>query len=104
MRLLLSLLILIVLSNSAHAQLDEVRDKLEEYDFPVEVLKENLKDADADFYFDVEITTVSSTDTKIEKASFDPTLEIGERWNLHSVNGEAPSKKELKNWKPSWQT
>lgn len=104
MRLLLYLLLLIVLSNGAHAQLDEVRDKLEEYNFPIEVLKENLKDADADFYFDVENTTVSSTDTKIEKASFDPTKEIGERWNLLSVNGEAPSRKEYKSFDKAHNT
>lgn len=93
-----------MISISAFSQTEEVMKKLKEYNISSEVLSSNLKDADAEHFFDLKITTITDSDTKIEKGKFDPTKNIGERWMLLSVDGETPSKKDLKNFDKAHNT
>jgi len=98
------LLLVFTISTSIYAQKSEVLEKFEEYQFSENFLTESLKDADATHSFDAKITTIDGTDTKIEEAKFDPKNEIGERWILISVNGNTPSKKELRQFNKSHNT
>lgn len=100
----LLLLIALTTSLSTFAQKSEVINKLKEYHFTDEFLTTNLKDADAEHYFDVKITTINSPETKIEEAKFDPSKNIGVRWILLSVDGDNPSKKDLKNFDKAHNT
>lgn len=97
-------LIALTISMSSFAQKSKVMDKLKEYHFKDDFLTKNLKDADAEYYFDVKITTINSSETKIEEAKFDPSKNIGERWILLSVDGDSPSRKDLKNFDKAHNT
>ena len=97
-------LIALMISLSATSQKDMVSEKLEEYNFSSESLSSGLKDADAEHYFDAKLTTDDGTKIKVEEAKFDPTKNIGERWILVSVDGNAPSNKDLKNFDKAHNT
>jgi len=101
-----SLFLLLTLFSSVNAfsQKAAIIDKLKEYEFSEDLLTENLKDADAEYYFKLKTTTISTTETKVENGEFDPSRPIGERWKLLSVNGNTPSKKEIKNYHKAHNT
>lgn len=98
------LFIAIIATLNSYAQKDEVMSKLEAYNFSGELLTENLKDADADHFFNLKITTITDTDSKVEEAKFDPAKPIGDRWNLELVNGSVPSKKDQKSFDKAHNT
>jgi hypothetical protein len=98
------ILLLSAISVSAFAQTDEISNKLKEYNISGDILTSNLKDADAEYSFDLKTATDNGTETKIETAKFDATKEIGERWILVSVNGQSPSKKDLKTFDKTHNT
>ena len=83
------------------AQKAEVEKKLQEYGIPQGFFENNLKDENANHTFKTKTTNVTSTETKVEVAAFDPTQPEGERWKLLSVNGNEPSKKEIKQFNKS---
>jgi len=99
-----TLLLALLVSLSAMAQKSVVLDKLKEYQFSEGLLTENLKDADAQYYFNLKTTTVETDKTKIEDGEFDPTRPIGQRWKLLSVDGNTPSKKEVKKYNKAHNT
>ena len=99
-----TLLLALLVSLSAMAQKSVVLDKLKEYQFSEDLLTENLKDADAQYYFNLKTTTVETDKTKIEDGEFDPTRPIGQRWKLLSVDGNTPSKKEVKKYNKAHNT
>jgi len=90
------LLIVMTASLTSCAQKEDVKKKFNEYQLSAELLTINLKDADAEHYFDLKTTLVNGADTKIVESTFDPSKNIGERWNLVSVNQISPSIKEIK--------
>jgi hypothetical protein len=96
--------IALTISVSAFSQNEEVMKKLKEAGITSELLSSNLKDSDAEYFYDVKITTVNSSETKVEECKFDPTKKIGERWILKTVNGGTPSKKDLKNFDKAHNT
>jgi len=96
--------IALTISVSAFSQNEEVMKKLKEAGITGEVLSSNLKDSDAEYFYDVKITTVNSSETKVEECKFDPTKKIGERWILKTVDGGSPSKKDLKNFDKAHNT
>ena len=93
-----------MISVSSFSQQDEIKKKFEEYNLKVDFLTENLKDADAQYSFNFKITTITSQDTKVKTGRFDATKPVGQRWILLKVNGNAPSKKELKDFDKSYNT
>jgi len=97
-------IVALTMSISAFSQNEEVMKKLKEAGITGEILSSNLKDSDAEYFYDVKITTVNSSETKVEECKFDPTKEIGKRWILKSVNGGSPSKKDLKNFDKAHNT
>ena len=100
----LIILVVLSLSVSAFAQKSEVMKKLNEYNFSSKLVTTNLKDSDAEHFFDAKITTINSNETVVEKAKFDPTKEVGHKWILLSVNGEEPSKHDLKKFDKAHNT
>jgi len=86
------------------AQMEIVEKRLSDLGIAEDFLTQNLKDSDAAHSFNLETTNISSTETKVEHAKFDPTKPIGERWILVDVNGQAPTKKELKQFDKAHNT
>ncbi len=97
-------IVALMISISAFSQNEEVLNKLKKAGITSDLLTSNLKDGDAEYFYDVKITTVNNSKKKVEECSFDPTKEIGKRWILKSVNGKSPSKKDLKNFDKTHNT
>ena len=83
----------IAFSFSLNAQLNEVKEKLADYNISADLLSKNLKDADSEHSFNLKTTTVNGTDTKVERSHFDPTQVVGSGWILDDVNGNTPTTK-----------
>ena len=98
------LLFVLLFGISASAQLNEVKEKLADYQISSDLLTKNLKDADAEHYFDLKTTTVNGTDTKVYLSHFDPAEPIGSRRVLKTVNGQTPSTKDLKDFDKTHNT
>ena len=98
------LIIAFAISIPSFSQKDEVLKKLQEYQFSDQFLVANLKDADADYFFNLKITTITSDETVIEQAKFDPTKNIGERWILLSTDGNTPTNKDYKKFDKAHNT
>lgn len=86
-----SYIVLALISLQVYAQDQTLLEKLKQYDFETAFLTTTLKDADAEHSFNLTTTITSSKDTTVEEIQFDPTREIGKRWQLISVNNSAPS-------------
>ena len=90
-------IVLITLTTSSFGQKAEVEEKLQEYGIPADFFVDNLKDENAKYSFKIRtITETTGQDTKVEEGLFDPAMPEGERWKLISVNGKAPTKKQIK--------
>lgn len=90
------LLLILTASLCSCTQKEEVMKKLNEHQITGELLTMNLKDSDAEHYFDLKNTSINGTETKIVESIFDPSKNIGERWILVSVDQISPSTKEFK--------
>ena len=90
-----SYIVLALISLQVYAQDPALLTKLEEYDFETAFLTTTLKDADAEHRFNLTTTIKSSHDTMVEKIEFDPTREIGTRWQLITINGVPPTEDDL---------
>jgi len=86
----------ILFTGFSFSQKAEIMEKLKEYNFSEDLLTENVKDADALYSFTHKMTTINSNGNTEEVSTFDPRKEVGEKWELISVNGEKPTKKEIK--------
>jgi hypothetical protein len=91
-------------NSMAYGQKAEVEKKLQEYGIPNGFFEDNLKDENANHSFKIKTTTITDQETKVEEGTFDPTLPDGERWKLISVNGNEPSKKEIKQFHKAHNT
>ncbi|MCF6360112.1 MAG: hypothetical protein L3J29_05040 [Cyclobacteriaceae bacterium] len=96
--------LLILCSVSSFAQKDEVLKKLVAYGITEETLSTGLQDHDATHSFDIDITTNNGTKNIVETGHFSPTVPVGERWTLKTVNGNAPTKKEIKKFNKAHNT
>ncbi len=94
--LVVAVLVSFLSSTTISAQKAEVELKLKEYGIPHGFFEDNLSDENANHIYKTKTTTVTSTETKVEIGSFDPTLPEGKRWILISVNSMEPTKKERK--------
>lgn len=91
-------------SSTILGQKAEVEKKLQEYGIPHGFFENNLKDENANHSFKIKTTTITDKETKVEEGTFDPTLTDGERWKLLKVNGNKPSKKEIKQFHKAHNT
>jgi len=98
------LLIVITASLTSCAQKEDVEKKFNEYQLSAKFLTTNLKDADAEHYFDLKTTIVNGAETKIVESTFDPSKNVGKRWNLVSVNQVSPLIKEIKEFDKTHNT
>jgi len=80
------------------AQKTDVESKLIEYGITSDALDHAMKDAGAVYSFNLKTTTESDGKTDIEESHFAPNQPVGSKWILDSHNGNAPSKKQLKNF------
>lgn len=90
------LLFALLFGLSASAQSDEVKEKFAEYQMSADLIIQNIKDADAEYYFDLKSTTLNGRNTKVEVSHFDPAQAEGNRWILESIDGNLPSAGDLK--------
>ena len=82
---------------SSFGQKAEVEKRMEEYGIPSDFFVDNLKDENAKYRFSIRTTTeTTGQETKVEEGIFDPSKSEGEKWKLLSVNGKAPTKKQIK--------
>ncbi len=91
-------------NSSLFGQKAEVEKKLQEYGIPKGIFEDNLKDENANHSFKIKTTTITDQETKVEVGFFDPTLPDGERWELISVNGSEPTKKQIKQFHKEHKT
>jgi len=91
-------------NSTVFGQKADVEKKLQEYGIPNGFFEDNLKDENANHSFKIKTTTITDQETKVEEGTFDPTLPDGERWKLISVNGNEPSKKEIKQFHKAHNT
>lgn len=75
-----------------------VEEKLKAYGIEDDYFANNISEEDATHAFKAKITVETSTETTVNEASFDPRKPDGEKWELNSVNGNPPTKKEIKNF------
>lgn len=90
--------ILIFLGAETKAQKSLVDEKLKMYGIEDDFFVDNLSEESATHAFTVRITEETSEKTTVNIASFDPLKNKGKRWELISVNGNAPNSKETKNF------
>lgn len=81
-----------------HAQTDEIKKLLDAYQVTGDLLTTNLKDADAEHYFELHSSTSNGGEISTYKSIFDPSKKVGQRWILKSVNGENPSAKDIRDY------
>ncbi len=86
----------LLFTSFSFSQKAEVMEKLKEYNFSEDLLTENVKDADALYSFTQKMTTINSNGATEEISNFDPNKKVGDKWELVSVNGNSPTKKEKK--------
>ena len=92
----ISFIILVGLSQPVMAQKAEVIARMENYGISPETLGSGLKDHDATHYFEIDVTTNNGTENIVEHGEFNPERPVGSRWKLLDVNGNAPTKKQIK--------
>jgi len=97
-------LVFVLCSANLFAQKDVILEKLTAYGINEGTFGSGLQDHDATHSFDIEITTNDGTKNIVEEGHFSPTVAVGERWSLQTVNGNAPSKKELKKFDKAHNT
>ena len=85
------LLVFLISTLSSCAENEAASEKLEKYKITADLLTRNLRDADAEHFFQLKSTLINGEEVKTVESTFDPTRDIGERWNLVSVNGSGPT-------------
>jgi len=84
------------LNQSIAQNTDKIKKRLSELGFSSDLSFKNLSENTADYSYKATFTEITSDKTTVEIASFDPRKAQGSRWTLESVNGGAPSKKDIK--------
>lgn len=98
MKKILFAFIIMAVSLTSYGQKDEIVKKMVEYGFSEKNLDIKISQEDPNYSFKMKTTTKTNDDTKVEEASFDPSRAEGQKWKLETVNGNAPSLKDLKNF------
>ena len=83
---------------TSYGQKEEVVKKMVEYGYSEKDLDIKISQEDPNYSFKMRTTTKTNDDTSVEEASFDPTRAEGQKWKIETVNGNAPSSKEMKNF------
>ena len=96
--IILTLIFFFLFGTENFAQKSLVDEKLKAYNIPEDFFIDNLSEEDATHAFKIKVTEETSDKTTINIASFDPRKDEGKRWELISVNGNPPSKKQTKNF------
>ncbi len=96
--------VLLCSSFSVFGQKEVVEAKLNEYGLEKDFLNNSLRDQDAVHYYEFKITTNDGTKNIVQEGYFDPRVPVGQRWVLKTVNGAAPTKKELKKFNKAHNT
>ena len=91
----ISIFLFSIFSLQIAAQNNNIKEVLKEHDFEIQFLTTSLKDGNAEYHFDVQISTTTGNKLTVEKAKFDPSKPVGERWVLLTVNNDTPSKDDL---------
>ena len=99
-KILFAFLVMAV-SLTSYGQKEEVVKKMVEYGFSEKDIDIKISQEDPNYSFKMRTTTKTGDDTSVEESTFDPTMAEGQKWKLESVNGNAPSSKELKNFNKS---
>ena len=93
-----ALLVFTVLGTSkqATAQKAEIEKRLIELGIEANMAFNNLSENSTDYACNATMTETTSEKTTVETASFNPLNTQGSRWTLNNVNGDSPSKKDIK--------
>ncbi len=84
------------ISNQATAQKAEIEKRLLELGIEANLAFNNLSENSSEYSCNATMTETTSEKTTVETASFDARKAEGSRWTLNTVNGESPSKKDIK--------
>ncbi len=83
-------------TKQAIAQKAEIEKRLTELGIETDMAFNNLSENSTDYSCKATMTETTSEKTTVETASFNPLNAQGSRWTLNTVNGESPSKKDIK--------
>jgi len=78
------------------AQKAEIEKRLAELGISSDLAFNNLSENNINYSCNAIMTETTTEKTTVEKASFNPLKDDGSRWTLISVNGDTPSKKDIK--------
>lgn len=75
----------------ANAQNQDVINTLTKHKLSEDILKANMKDMEKNRAFKLKKTSVTSNDTKVQIATYDPAKPSGQKWTLVSINDKPAS-------------
>jgi len=82
-----------------NAQQINIKERLVEYNIPVDFLEHSIRNADRKFTFKYKMISGSRDGTPVtSEIEYNPTRKSKERWKLISVDGNSPEKKQIKNF------
>ena len=96
--IILTILFCFFFGTEIFAQKSLVDEKLKAYNIPEDFFIDNLSEEDATHAFKIKVTEETTDKTTVSIASFDPRKATDKRWELISVDGNPPSKKQTKNF------
>lgn len=92
------LLVFIGTTKQVNAQKADIEKRLAELGINTDLAFSNLSENSTAYSCNATMTETNTDKTTVNKASFDPRKAEGSRWNLNTVNGGSPTKKDIKNF------
>lgn len=92
-------ILLFLLTSTLLAQSQVIEERLTEYGIRLDFLEHSLRNTQEKYVYKYKLSYGSPDGTPIVDISeYNPKREVRDRWQLLTVNGRTPKKKELKKW------
>ena len=89
---------IIVTTTNTFSQNAEIEKRLSEYGVSDENILNGFGGENSNYTYNAKFTEITTDETNVSLASFDPPKPQGSQWILESINGKVPGKMELKNF------
>ncbi len=95
---LITIVAIIVTTTNTFSQKAEIEKRLAEYGVSADNMFNGFGVENSNYTCDAKFTEITTDETTVSLASFDPRKPQGSQWTLESINGKAPGNMELKNF------
>ena len=95
---LITIVAIIVTTTNTFSQKAEIEKRLAEYGVSADNMFNGFGVDNSNYTCDAKFTEITTDETTVSLASFDPRKPQGSQWTLESINGKAPGNMELKNF------